>query len=278
MKVTVVGAGSMGNGIAQVFAQSGHEVVLNDIAQKYLDRAKATIEKSLERLARKDLIKDSPADIVKRIKFTESLEEGKGSDIFVEAILEKEDLKAEVLKKISAMSGPDTIVASNTSSISISALSRFVDHPENFLGMHFFNPPPVMKLIEIVEGVKTSKECTERVRKISVDLGKEPVVVRDYPGFVANRVLMPLLREAIVAYEEGIASKEDIDKTVKLGLNHPMGPLELADFVGLDITYDVMAVLYEEFGDPRYKPPIILRNMVNAGLLGRKSGEGFYKY
>lgn len=278
MKVTVVGAGTMGNGIAQVFAQGGHEVVLTDIIEPVLEKAKVTISASLERLAKKNLINETPEVIKDRIKFTKSIEDGAKSDIYVEAIVEKVELKKQILEKINEMAKEDSIVSTNTSSISVNYLSRFVKHPENFLGMHFFNPPPVMKLIEIVTGVKTSAEAVKRVQEISVALGKEPVVVRDYPGFVANRVLMPLLREAIVAYEEGVASKEDIDKTVKLGLNHPMGPLELADFVGLDVTYDVMKVLYDEFGDPRYKPPITLRNMVNAGLLGRKTGEGFYKY
>lgn len=278
MKVTVVGAGTMGNGIAQVFAQGGNEVVLTDIIEPVLEKAKDTISKSLERLAKKNLISESPETIKGRIKFTGNIEEGAKSDIYVEAIVEKVELKKEILEKISEMAKEDSIVSTNTSSISVNYLSRFVKHPENFLGMHFFNPPPVMKLVEIVTGVKTSEQAIKRVQEISRSLGKEPVVVKDYPGFVANRILMPLLREAIVAYEEGVASKEDIDKTVKLGLNHPMGPLELADFVGLDITYDVMKVLYDEFGDPRYKPPITLRNMVNAGLLGRKTGEGFYKY
>lgn len=278
MKVTVIGAGTMGNGIAQVFAQAGHEVVLTDIIAPVLEKAKDTISKSLQKLASKNLIREDPETIRKRIIFTGNIEEGEKSDIYVEAIVEKVELKREILRKISEISKEDSIISSNTSSISVNFLSSFVKRPENFLGMHFFNPPPVMKLIEIVTGLKTSNETVKRVQEISKGLGKEPVVVRDYPGFVANRILMPLLREAIVAFEEGVASKEDIDKTIKLGLNHPMGPLELADFVGLDVTYDVMKVLYDEFGDPRYKPPITLRNMVNAGLLGRKTGEGFYKY
>ncbi|AKA48958.1 3-hydroxybutyryl-CoA dehydrogenase [uncultured archaeon] len=278
MKVTVIGAGTMGNGIAQVFAQGGNEVVLTDIVEPVLEKARDTIANSLERLSKKGLISETPDQVKRRITFTKSIDDGAGSDIYVEAIVEKVELKKDILQKINEMANEDSIIATNTSSISINYLSGFVKHPENFLGMHFFNPPPVMKLIEIVTGVRTSKKAVEKIQEISKDLGKEPVVVKDYPGFVANRVLMPLLREAIVAYEEGVASKEDIDKTVKLGLNHPMGPLELADFVGLDVTYDVMKVLYDEFGDPRYKPPITLRNMVNAGLLGRKTGEGFYKY
>lgn len=278
MKVTVIGAGTMGNGIAQVFAQGGHQVILTDIVQPVLEKAKETISKSLERLSRKNLISEKPEEIKSRITFTGSIEDGAGSDIYVEAIVEKVELKKQILQKINEIAKEDSIVSSNTSSISINYLSSFVSKPENFLGMHFFNPPPVMKLIEIVTGIKTAESTVKRVQEISRQLGKDPVVVKDYPGFVANRILMPLLREAIIAYEEGVASREDIDKTIRLGLNHPMGPLELADFVGLDVTYDVMKVLYDEFGDPRYKPPITLRNMVNAGLLGRKTGEGFYKY
>ncbi len=278
MKVTVVGAGTMGNGIAQVFAQGGNEVILTDIVEPILEKAKETISKSLERLAKKNLLDEDPEKIKSRITFTKNIGDGAESDVYVEAIVEKVELKKDILQKINEIAKEDSIISTNTSSISVNFLSRFVNHPENFLGMHFFNPPPVMKLIEIVTGVRTSSEAVARVQEISRSLGKEPVVVKDYPGFVANRILMPLLREAIVAFEEGVASKEDIDKTVKLGLNHPMGPLELADFVGLDVTYDVMKVLYDEFGDPRYKPPITLRNMVNAGLLGRKTGEGFYKY
>lgn len=278
MKITVIGAGTMGNGIAQVFAQNGHEVILNDIYETALKSARANIEKSLSRLKKKNLITENEEDVLGRIKFTSNLYEGESSDIFVEAVLERIEAKEAVFKQINSLASKDCIIASNTSSISINLLAGLVDNPERFLGMHFFNPPPVMKLIELVKGNRTSEEVLKKVLEISKSLGKEPVVVNDFPGFVSNRVLMPLIREAILAYEEGVATKEDIDTTMKLGMNHPMGPLELTDLIGLDVTYDIMHVLYSEYGDPRFKPPITLRNLVNSKKLGRKTGEGFYKY
>ena len=278
MRVSVIGAGTMGSGIAQVFAMAGHETTLIDIFPDAIKRGRVNIEKSLSKLSEKGSIKLSPNQILEMIKFSSSYDDLKGSELVVEAAFERLDVKKDILAKVSSNVSKETIIGSNTSSISISLLSSFVKEPENFIGMHFFNPPPIMKLVEIVNGNRTSEVTRNKIFEISKQLGKEPVIVNDYPGFVSNRVLMPMLREAIVCLEEGIGSAEDIDKTIKLGLNHPMGPLTLCDFIGNDVVFDIMEVLFREFGDPHYKPPVLLRNMVYAGKLGRKSGEGFYKY
>ncbi|MFG1554988.1 MAG: 3-hydroxyacyl-CoA dehydrogenase NAD-binding domain-containing protein [Thermoplasmataceae archaeon] len=278
MRVSVIGAGTMGSGIAQVFAMAGHEVTLIDIFPDAIKKGRVNIEKSLSKLSEKGSIKLSPNQILDMIKFSSSYDDLKGSELVVEAAFERLDVKKDILAKVSSNVSKGTIIGSNTSSISISLLSSFVKEPENFIGMHFFNPPPIMKLVEIVNGNRTSEVTRNKIFEISKQLGKEPVIVNDYPGFVSNRVLMPMLREAIVCLEEGIGSAEDIDKTIKLGLNHPMGPLTLCDFIGNDVVFDIMEVLFREFGDPHYKPPVLLRNMVYAGKLGRKSGEGFYKY
>lgn len=278
MKVTVIGAGTMGRGIAQVFAQAGNEVVLADVYVPALKIAMIVIEKSLSILHSKGLIKDSPEEVISRIKTTADVMDGKGSEVFVEAVLERVDVKKDLYKKINSIVESDALVASNTSSISINALSASVKYPENFIGLHFFNPVPVMKLVEIISGERTSDTTIQRALEITRSLSKDPVTSRDFPGFISNRVLMPLIREAILTLEQGVSSREDIDKTLKLGMNHPMGPLELADFIGLDVVHDIMKVLYAEFGDPRFMPPVTLRNLVSSGKLGRKSGEGFYRY
>ena len=278
MRVSVIGAGTMGSGIAQVFAMAGHETTLIDIFPEAIKKGRVNIEKSLSKLSEKGSIKLSPNQILEMIKFSSSYDDLKGSGLVLEAAFERLDVKKDILAKVSSNVSNGTIIGSNTSSISISLLSSFVKEPENFIGMHFFNPPPIMKLVEIVNGNRTSEVTRNKIFEISKQLGKEPVIVNDYPGFVSNRVLMPMLREAIVCLEEGIGSAEDIDKTIKLGLNHPMGPLTLCDFIGNDVVFDIMEVLFREFGDPHYKPPVLLRNMVYAGKLGRKSGEGFYKY
>lgn len=278
MRVTVVGAGTMGRGIAQVFAQAGNEVILTDVYEKALEVARENISNSLSKLAKKGEIKENPETVLSRIKITGKLEDGIDSDIYVEAVIEKVETKRDVLQSVSNISRPDSIIASNTSSISINQLSAYVKGPERFIGWHFFNPVPVMKLVEIVKGERTPESLVRKCFEISKALGKDPVISQDFPGFISNRVLMPLIREAILVLEEGIATKNDIDKTLRLGMNHPMGPLELADFIGLDVTLDIMEVLYHEYGDPRFKPPITLRNLVNSGKLGRKTSEGFYKY
>lgn len=278
MKVTVVGAGTMGRGIAQVFAQSGSQVILNDVYEKALETATTEISKSLSKLHSKGLINDSPETVLGRITTTGRLEDGKGSDIFIEAVLERMDVKTELYGRLNGIASDSALIASNTSSISINALSSHIRNPERFIGLHFFNPVPVMKLVEIISGERTSEKTLSDSLEITRKLGKEPVTSRDFPGFLSNRILMPLIREAILTLEQGVSTREDIDKTLKLGMNHPMGPLELADFIGLDVVHDIMRVLYEEFGDPRFMPPVTLRNLVSSRKLGRKSGEGFYTY
>lgn len=278
MKVTVIGAGTMGRGIAQVFAQAGNEVVLTDVFEKALSSATTEIQKSLQKLHSKNIVTEDPDVVLSRIKPSPNLKDGTGSELFIEAVLEKIEVKRELYSKLNDVASEDAIIASNTSSISINALSSSVKNPGNFIGLHFFNPVPVMKLVEIIRGEKTSDLVLQKSLEIIRSLRKEPVTSNDFPGFISNRVLMPLIREAILTLEQGVSTKEDIDKTLKLGMNHPMGPLELADFIGLDVVHDIMFVLYAEFGDPRFMPPVTLRNMVNAKKLGRKSGEGFYKY
>ncbi|SMD30842.1 3-hydroxyacyl-CoA dehydrogenase family protein [Picrophilus oshimae] len=272
MRVTVIGAGTMGSGIAEVFALNNHEVLLSDVSNDILNNGRKKIEASLEKFKEKGRIK-SVEDVLEKISMNTDIN-AQESDLYIEAVLERIDVKRDVLSRIRS----DAIIATNTSSISITYLSKFVRNPEKFIGMHFFNPPPIMSLIEIVRGNSTSDETTKKIVEISRSLGKTPVEVNDFPGFVSNRVLMAMLREAIIAYEENVASAEGIDTVMKLGMNHPMGPLELSDFIGLDVVYDIMNVLYNDTGSERFKPPITLRNLVYAGKLGRKTGEGFYKY
>ena len=275
----VVGAGQMGSGIAQVAALAGLEVVLEDVAQAFVDRGVLAIEKSLERAVEKGkLSKDDGERARGRIRTTTSLADFKDCDFVVEAVTEDAALKREAFRELDAMLGARAVLASNTSSISITELAASTKRPDRFIGMHFFNPVPVMKLVELVRGHETSEATYTFTRDLSLRLGKDPCVSNDFPGFVSNRVLMPMINEAIFALHEGVADAPSIDKVMKLGMNHPMGPLELADFIGLDTCLAIMQVLEEGFGDSKYRPCPLLRKMVRARYLGRKSGRGFYNY
>lgn len=279
-KVVVAGAGQMGSGIAQVFAQSGYEVILSDITDELAQAGKAKIEKDLTRLVSKGKItEERKKEILDRITPTTDLENfAKDADLLVEAIIEKMEIKKEFFKRVDGILPERAILASNTSSLSITEMASVTSRPEKFLGAHFFNPPPVMKLIEFIKGYQTSQETLETMIDLGKKLGKTTVIAVEAPGFIVNRLLMPFLNEAYFALQEGVATPEDIDTAIKLGLNHPMGPLELSDFIGLDTILYVAEYLFTELGEDKYRPCPLLRKMVRAGKLGRKTGEGFYKY
>ncbi|HXU17162.1 MAG TPA: 3-hydroxybutyryl-CoA dehydrogenase [Terriglobales bacterium] len=278
-KIGVVGAGTMGNGIAHVFARGGYQVVLCDVEQAILDRALATISANLDREVKKDRITaDERTSALERIKTCVTRGPLGSCDFVVEAASEKFEIKAELFRELDQICSPDVVLSSNTSSISITKLGAATKRPDKVIGMHFFNPVPVMKLVEAVRGLATSDATFETVRDLAVKLGKTPVQVNDAPGFVSNRVLMPLLNEAMFAVMENVASPEAVDEVFKLGMAHPMGPLALADFIGLDVCLDIMRVLHGGLGDPKYRPCPLLIKMVDAGRLGKKSGQGFYKY
>jgi len=278
-KVAVVGAGTMGNGIAHVFAQHGWDVTLVDVAPDALERAVRTISANIERLVRKGVgSRESGAGTLARIKASTSFDAVKGAEILVEAATENPKIKFEIFATVSRLLAPDAILASNTSSISITELAKHTNNPARVIGMHFMNPVPLMPLVEVVKGLETSPDTTARVVEISRELGKTPVEVNDAPGFVSNRVLMPMINEAILCVQEGIATAEAVDQVMTLGMKHPLGPLALADLIGLDVCLAILEVLQEGFGDIKYGPARLLKEMVASGRLGRKSGVGFYVY
>ncbi|KPJ81632.1 MAG: 3-hydroxybutyryl-CoA dehydrogenase [Gemmatimonas sp. SG8_23] len=279
-RIAVVGGGTMGNGIAHVAAQAGKHVRLIDVSEEVLERALQTIAKNLDRQVRKEIIDESARDAtLGRIETVRDLASGaEGVDLVVEAVPERAELKYAIFETLDEAAAPGTILASNTSSISITEIAARTSRPDKVIGMHFMNPVPVMKLVEVIRGLATSDETTEATISLSEELGKTPVEVNDFPGFVSNRVLMPMINEAVFALMEGVAEPEAIDTVMKLGMNHPMGPLALADLIGLDTCLNILEVLHRELGDDRYRPCPLLRKYVAAGWLGRKSGRGFYHY
>ena len=278
--ITVIGSGTMGNGICHVFAQNGYDVHMMDIKQAALDKAIATIGKNMDRqVAKGTLTEAAKAEALGRIHTFTNMEAAVAdADLIVEAATENIDLKIEIFKQLDSLAPENCILASNTSSISLTRMASHTRRPGKVIGMHFMNPVPVMKLVEIINGYATDKEVTDTIYQLSEKIGKVPCVVGDYPGFISNRILMPLINEAVLALQEGVAGVESIDTIMKLGMSHPMGPLQLADFIGLDTCYSIMHVLHMGFGAQKYAPATLLANMVQAGYLGVKSGEGFYKY
>ncbi|MFY9644302.1 MAG: 3-hydroxybutyryl-CoA dehydrogenase [Terriglobales bacterium] len=278
-RVGVIGAGTMGNGIAHVFARGGFSVTLCDVEQRFLDRGLATIAKNLDReVAKSKISAEDKGSTLGRITAVVDRSQLAGCDLVIEAATEKFEVKAEIFRELDRLARPEVILASNTSSISITKLGALTGRADKVIGMHFFNPVPVMKLVEVIRGLATSQATFETVRELAVKLEKTPVEVNDAPGFVSNRVLMPLLNEAMYAVMEGVATAEAVDEVFKLGMAHPMGPLTLADFIGLDVCLDIMRVMQDGLGDPKYRPCPLLIKMVDAGWLGRKSGRGFYSY
>jgi 3-hydroxybutyryl-CoA dehydrogenase len=278
-KIMVIGAGQMGSGIAQVCAQAGYSIVLNDLKTEFVERGLAVINKNLTRQVDKNkLTAEQKDEILARITPSTTLQDAEAVDLVIEAAVENMEIKTKIFAQLDAIAPANTILASNTSSLPITEIAAATKRPEKVVGMHFMNPVPVMKLVEIIRGLATADEVYQTIEDITKKIGKVPVEVEDFPGFVANRILMPMINEAIYTLYEGVATKESIDEVMKLGMNHPMGPLTLADFIGLDTCLYIMETLYEGFGDPKYRPCPLLRKYVKAGWLGKKSGRGFYVY
>ena len=277
--IFVIGAGQMGSGIAHLFAVSGFNVCLHDLKSEFVARGLANIKKNLARLVEKGKMDQSAMDAaLANIRPSTDVQNAKDADLIIEAAVENMAIKAKIFAELDGIIKENTIVASNTSSLPITEIAAVMSHPENFIGMHFFNPVPVMKLVEVIKGLATSPEVFNTIKDLAIKIGKEPVEVEDFPGFVGNRILLPMINEAVYTLYEGVASIEDIDAVMRLGMNHPMGPLQLADFIGLDTCLSIMETLHEGLGDSKYRPCPLLRKYVKAGWLGRKTGRGFYNY
>lgn len=277
--IFVIGAGQMGSGIAHVFAVSGYNVYLHDLKEEFVERGMTSIQKNLARLVEKGKMEQSIMDsALANIQTSTDIQNAKNADLIIEAAVENMEIKAKIFAELDGVIKEDAIVASNTSSLPITEIAAVMSKPENFIGMHFFNPVPVMKLVEVIKGLATSPEVFQTVKALAEKIGKEPVEVEDFPGFVGNRILLPMINEAVYTLYEGVASIEDIDAVMRLGMNHPMGPLQLADFIGLDTCLSIMETLHEGLGDSKYRPCPLLRKYVKAGWLGRKTGRGFYNY